>query len=282
MDALSIRRTALGALLSWGLGATAAAEPPAGAIPPLDDQTRAALAAASDGLDRRDEAWHRLLEHARSWPADPAARRAALEASPLVRRPAWGEWMLEPDPHRGALVTLRGRVEQETEFDWPATRGGDSPPRLAEWFIRLETRPGDTQSPPTVQCWVVDPPPASGRGPREVEVAARFLRITEERARDGVSRRWHTFVGMAMVPPDAAAAAGSSKWLLPTLVVALLPPLFWLRRLARGGRRGATLPRPAPKDDANPPPRSDLPPDPAEALAVLRREAEPAAAGESP
>lgn len=258
--------------LRLAAAAVLAAASIAAALPPLDDETLAALAAASDGLDRRDEAWHRLLEDARGWPSDPAELREALDAAPIVRRPAWGEWLVEPDPHRGKLVRLRGRLEQETLFEWPAARGGEPSPRLAEWFIRLDAASGEEQSPPTVQCWVVDPPPSeAGRGPRQVEVAGRFLRVTEERSRDGVSRRWHTFVGVEVVAEPRPASSGAA-WVVGALVVAMLPLLLWLRRLSRAGRGGmaARLDR---GEDSPMPARSDLPEDPAEALAVLREEA---------
>jgi hypothetical protein len=278
-----LHRVLAALLLGCGLaGSPAAGRPQAAAIPPLDSEALAALAAASDGLDRRDEAWHRLLEGARAWPTDPDSLRAAIDAAPTVRRPDWGGWLLEPDPHRGSLVRLRGRLEQETAFEWPTIRGDESPPRLAEWFVRLEAVPGEDPSPPTVQCWVVDPPrSAAGRGPREVEVVGRFLRVTEERSRDGVARRWHTFVGVAMPPQDPAMAA-SPEWLLPAVVMGMLALVVWLRRLGRGGRSGGASPRPTPSDEAPPPPRGDLPTDPAEALAVLRQEASPSAAGDRP
>lgn len=251
----------------------------AASLPPLDAGTLAALAAASDGPDRRDEAWHRLLEEVRSWPSGSAELREALDAAPIVRRPAWGEWLLDPDPHRGTLVRLRGRLDQETLFEWPAVRGGEPSPRLAEWFIRLDAAPGEEQPPPTVQCWVVDPPlPEAGRVPRQVEVAGRFLRVTEERSRDGVSRRWHTFVGVAVAAEPRPASSGAA-WVVAALVVAMLPLLLWLRRLSRAGRSGVAA-RLDPGEDSPMPARSDLPEDPAEALEVLRKEASSAAAAE--
>ncbi len=88
----------------------------------------------------------------------------------------------------------------------------------------------------------------------------------------------------SLTPPASARLPKTPlpKPLLPAVVMGMLALVVWLRRLGRGGRSGGASPRPTPSDEAPPPPRGDLPTDPAEALAVLRQEASPSAAGDRP
>lgn len=254
-------------LVLVGVSESAPANPP---LPPLSADDRTALSAASDGLERREESWVRLLEHASEWPRDRDSLTGAMAASPIVERPDWQAWLLDPESHRGSLVRVSGRLEQATAFPWPAGDGDDAP-SLAEWFVRPEWQEGDAQTAGALQVWVVDPPRlAPDRAPRRVEIVGRFLRATELEGRDGVLRRFPTVVGVA-VP----VAATSSEWgpgtVVAILVVAMIPVVIWLRRLAK---------RPAPRrfldtafDEPKENLRRDLPPDPAEALEVLEREA---------
>ncbi len=244
---------------------------PPGLIPVLDRESVVALEAASDGTDRREESWVRLLEHAATWPRDPAALESAIAAAPVVARPEWASWGLDPDSHRGSLVRISGRLEQETVTPWP---GGDRSggPRLAEWFIRPESE-GAGEVGAAIQVWVVDPPPPwSEATPRRVEVVGRFLRFTDLTGRDGLTRRFPTLVGVAFAPPANAAAPIGPGTLLAVLVAVMLPIAIWLRkRASRSSKRGTTIAPPLAVDAALDldEDREVLPHDPAEALAVL-------------
>ncbi len=255
--------------MSAVLAATAAAET-GGSLPPITESDRIALDSASDGIERREEAWIRLLDHAATWPRDPEALIEALEASPIVQRPDWPAWLAGPDPHRGTLVRITGRLEQATGFAWPVADGTDSP-RLAEWFVRPDWTDDEPQIAGAVQVWVVDPPALPpDRAPRRVEVVGRFLRVTELAGRDGITRAFPTIVGVA-VPARAAPAPWGAGAIVALLVIALIPIVIWLRRIAKRPVRTSRL---SPSSEVLPDDRrEDLPMDPAEAMAVLEAEA---------
>ena len=251
-----------------GVTGAVQASPP---LPPLSDDDRTALSAASDGIERREESWVRLLEHVLHWPRDRAALVGAIEASPIVQRPDWGAWLVEPEAHRGGLVRVVGRLEQVTSFPWP-TGDRENSPALAEWFVRPDWQEGGAQTAGALQVWVVDPPRLDpDRAPRRVEIVGRFLRATELEGRDGVVRAFPTVVGVA-VPVAPTRSAWGPGTLIVVLVVAMIPIVIWLRRLAK---------RPTPRrflegdfeESSREDLRRDLPPDPAEALEVLEREA---------
>ena len=251
------------------VGAAAAAAQVA-SLPTLSEDDRAAIEATSDGIERREESWVRLLEHVSQWPRDRAEIVAAIDASPIVQRPDWPAWLIDPEPHRGSLVRVIGRLEQATAFPWPI---GDraEPPVLAEWFVRPERQEGDAQTAGAIQIWVVDPPRLDpDRAPRRVEIVGRFLRATELEGRDGVLRGFPTVVGMA-VPVAATSTGWGPGTLVAVLVVAMIPIVIWLRRLAKRPppRRFIDAAFDEPIEDR----RRDLPPDPAEALEALEREA---------
>lgn len=239
-------------------------------LPPLSDDDRTALSATSDGIERREESWVRLLEHAAQWPRDQGSLAEAIAASPIVQRPDWAAWTGDPESHRGSLVRVVGRLEQVTSFPWPV---GDreSPPVLAEWFVRPEWQEGDAQTAGAIQVWVVDPPRLDpDRAPRRVEIVGRFLRVTAFEGRDGVVRAFPTIVGVA-VPVAPTSSGWGPGTLVAVLVVAMIPIVIWLRRLAKRPtpRRFLEASPVSPEEDL----RRDLPPDPAAALEVLEREA---------
>lgn len=250
------------------LGGLALGGPP---LPSLSEDDRTALSAASDGIERREESWVRLLEHASEWPRDRDSLTGAIAASPIVERPDWTAWLLDPESHRGSLVRVSGRLEQATEFPWPSGDGDDAP-SLAEWFVRPEWQEGDAPTSGAIQVWVVDPPRLDpDRAPRRVEIVGRFLRVTELEGRDGVVRAFPTVVGVA-APVAATTPGWGPGTVVVALVVAMIPIVIWLRRLAKRSppRRWLVAEFEEPNLEER---RRDLPPDPAEALEVLEREA---------
>lgn len=240
-----------------------------GPLPPMNEVDRTALEATSDGIERREESWVRLLAHAATWPRDPKVLADAIEASPIVHRPDWLTWLVDPDPHRGTLVRVTGRLELATAFPWPVAGRPDAP-RLAEWFVRPDAE-GEAPSAGAIQVWVIDPPALPpDRAPRRVEVVGRFLRVTELEGRDGIARGFPTIVGIAVPAAEAPSRWGAGA-IVAITVVAMIPIVIWLRRLAKRPLRPTRL-APTSEDPADDR-RRDLPQDPAEALAVLEHEA---------
>ncbi len=136
---------------------------------------------------------------------------------------------------------------------------------VAEWFIR-----DDRGRPILVYVSGLDRKHGFRDGMRVV-LDARFYKRVEAEALDGRFHRYPAFVGEL---PLAAAGAGASwgrLWVVAIPVAILLGVFLILLVYARAG---APRPRPAARADWRPDDAEDLPRDPAEALAELRRRAE--------
>jgi hypothetical protein len=227
------------------------------ALPPLSDQQLARLETARDGRDHREEAFVALLENVRLWTGDIGDTPVRLQVNAK-------QLLADPEAHRGAVVRIVGRLEQRSALE-----------RLyqdtEEWFVRT-----DADVPVLVFLSGIDEADDWREGNR-VEVFARFYKRIDAIDRQGQERQYAAFVGAHPRLVRTAAAGGAVQlWVVALPVLALLVAFAFLLifvRRQRGERaptRRATLAMPDGELDDE----RDLPDDPAEALAELRRRAE--------
>jgi hypothetical protein len=222
-------------------------------IPPLTDGERGRLETAVDGRDHREEAFAALLDNTRRW--TPGAGDAAVHPEPNLEA-----MITDPGPWRGAVCRLAGRLEQMTPMA-PPFEG------VAEWVVRDDSgRP--------VLVYVQGLPPDHGfRAGRGVSMLARFYKRVDAVAQDGRVHSYPAFVGAWPESAVGADAPMTQLWavVIPVAVMlgVFMALLFYARRDRPATRAHARSGGPWPTDPAEP-----LPPDPADALAELRRRAE--------
>ncbi len=245
------------------VAASASSPPPAS----LDADTRTAIGSAEDDTDRLGEPVMAVLDAVRR--REPSTDASAAPPATLDV----AAMLADPERWRGRLVRVIGRLEQVAER--PAAG-----PDIREWFIR-------TDGGPVAVLLVAPPMLAEGR---RVTVDGWVIRRARVTARDGRPRTYPLLVAARGPAASAAADGGGGSTALVALVLLAAGGtlLVGLRRLAarrRGDRDAAgdaarlaarrrRRPGPAVSDAAT------LPPDAADALAVLRRDARDPDAGD--
>lgn len=227
------------------------------AVPPLTDEQAARLATARDGRDHQEEAFFALLENVRQWDGTVGDTPVRLQAN-------IAQLVDDPDAFRGEVVRIAGRLEQRA-----ALKGQYA--GVEEWFVRI-----DSGEP--VIVFVVDLEGGAERWQegRHVEVFGRFYKRVDAVDRQGQLRQYAAFVGawpLAIRP--ATTREMVQLWVVAVPVVALLAAfVLLLIFVRRQGRSGQQVRGPAVETgllEVNT--EGDLPDDPAEALAELRRRA---------
>jgi len=237
---------------------------------PLTPQQHERLSITVDGPDQRDDAFAALVENIRRWTGEPSDEpiRLSPDFKALLERPA---------EFRGDLCRIAGRIQQRAQLPPPFEM-------MTEWFIRIETG-----LPVIVYVAGLEPGTGFDEG-RLIEIDARFFKRIDLTARDGKVHGYPAFVG-AFPRLIAKAAAPQPQpigprrlWLIAGPVVAMLivfAALFlYVRRQQkrraphRWWRRTRDLEPTAEPVDGG----ASLPDDPAEALAELKRRAEPPSA----
>lgn len=227
------------------------------ALPPLSDQQKTRLETARDGRDHREEAFIALLENAQQWTGE-------IGDTPVRLQVNIEQLLAEPDAHRGEVVRIVGRLEQRSALERHYQE-------TEEWFVRT-----DAGGP--VIVFVADMDKADDwREGNRVEVFARFYKRIDAIDRQGQERQYAAFVGAHPRLVRTATAGGAVQlWVVALPVLALLIAFAFLLVFVRrqhGGQpptRRATLAMPDGELDGE----SNLPDDPAAALAELRRRAE--------
>lgn len=224
------------------------------AIPPLTEDQRVRLATAFDGRDHQEAAFVALVENARIW-------TTGIGDAPVRLHPNLETMLNNPDPYRGTLCRITGRIQQQTPLSAPYEG-------VTEWFVRDDSgRP--------ILVYVVDHEsnPAFTDG-QAVIVHGRFYKRVDEISRDGVSRRYPAFVGALPSRPGSADAAlgGMVVVIIPVavlLVVFLVLMLYVRRNRAERPRRRPVFDERYEVDGS-----LGLPDDPVEALSEMRRRGE--------
>ncbi len=227
------------------------------AVEPLTAGQRIRLQTAYDGRDHQEEAFVALLENIEAWTpgVGDAAIRLHLDLEAM---------MAEPEAFRGDLCRITGTIQQQTPLGRPYTG-------VAEWFLSDETDR-------LFLVFVTDvgleksSEELFAKG-NHVTIVARFYKRLDALARDGTVHVYPAFVGRFPRTLMAADAAWGGLWAVAGPVAVMLVVFAILLGYARRGGRSrphrvplaGELPTHGPEN---------LPNDPAEALAELRRRAE--------
>lgn len=227
------------------------------AVEPLTADQRIRLQTAYDGRDHQEEAFVALLENVEAW--TPGLGDAAIRLHPDLEA-----MMADPDAFRGDLCRITGTIQQRTPLGRPYTG-------VAEWFLRDEG-----ERPFLVFVSDLGLEKSSGEvfaDGNRVRIVARFYKRLDALARDGTVHVYPAFVGRFPRTLMAADAAWGGLWAVAGPVTVMLVVFVILLVYARRGGRSrphrvplaGELPTHGPEN---------LPDDPAEALAELRRRAE--------
>ncbi len=214
-------------------------------LPPLSDEARTALSACADGHDHNEEAFAYLVGAVRDW--TPAAL-ATARGQPLPAE----QLIAGRDDARGLVVEVIGILAQRDRLE-------DFWEDVEEWYIRLPDGGA-------VCVFVVDPP-ATPRG-SDVRLVGLSYKRVDATGRDGQPRSYPAVVARVAAIESMTARATRGAVPLIGLVIAMLGALVFLRwRVAKLARPRVAKEIPSDRFDAP----DELPQDPAEALAALRR-----------
>lgn len=222
-------------------------------IPAMTEEETQRLVTARDGHDHQEEAFIALIEHVRSWPGIEADIRAPHVSTSRT-------FIQNPEAHRGELTTLTGRLEQRASLQ---SVYGDT----EEWFLRLSS--GE----PAIVFVTGATQFSEIKEGQHIGIAGRFYKRIDAIDRRGNLQQYAAFVGTA--PRKATSTTELVQlWVVAIPVVALLIA-FGLLVLFIRRHRGASRPRVRAfrnveivTDEVN------LPDDPADALAELKRRAD--------
>ncbi len=227
------------------------------AVEPLTAGQRIRLLTAYDGRDHQEEAFVALLENVEDW--TPGLGDAALRLHPDLQA-----LMAEPDAFRGDLCRITGTIQQQTPLGRPYTG-------VAEWFLRDEG-----ERPFLVFVSDLGLEKSSGEvfaDGKRVRIVARFYKRLDALARDGTVHVYPAFVGRFPRTLMVADAAWGGLWAVAGPVAVMLVVFAILLGYARRG--GRSRPHRVPVAGELPiQDQEQLPDDPAEALAELRRRVE--------
>lgn len=229
-------------------------------IPPLTADDRGVLETARDGAyDHQEPAFAALAAHVAAWTSDDPGD------APIRLAPDLTDMREHPQNYRGDLCRIEGRIEMIERLYDPWSM-------FEAWFVRSASgepaliyvhRPAGADT-------------ASFRPGQHVRLVARFLKRFEAVPRGsqqtGQTRGYPAFVG---AHPRHVASEPAGAWVLPVmagavglagLVVVML--IVIARRAAARDRQRLSRALDEPEEPDEP---LNLPADPAEALAVLRR-----------
>ncbi len=242
--------------------------------PPLTAEQMGDLESARDGSDHRDQAVFAVIENIRTWQADIVladdGEPMHLTIDPLALN-------ARPEDFRSELFRIEGELLQQTPLAPPYDD-------VTEWFIR-EARTG---LPVIVYAVGLDEQAAFAERQR-VRIVGRFVKRVRLTARDGAARDYPAFVGrypvaLAGTSPQQGASASSAfdaLWIIGSIVAALLVAFIIVRiwasrhaRIAPMQGRGPSRLRSTEAIEPTVDEAADLPDDPVEALAELKRRAE--------
>jgi len=236
----------------------------AGGFPPLEQAQRQQLATASDGSAQWDEgALYPLLANALKW--EPGERAGA-------RVPDWDQLRNQPPAHRGDALLVEGQTADRRRR-LRLSRSGPWGEAVTEWIVL----PRGANQP--IVVLLADPANAApDPGHRQnVTLIGRFYKLWQSENLAGKPRQYPVVVartGQLERQSPAGPAPGLGAFLAALLALtAVFAVLAWQARRAKarapaprgsGGAADRRQARAAHRPD-------DLPDDPAEALARLRR-----------
>jgi len=222
------------------------------------------LATADDGdtRDHREAAFWALLENTALWTGE-------VGDAPIRLNPDFEAMLGDPDSYRGELCRIEGRVEQ-VEPLLPPYEGVEA------WFVRVA---GDRPVLVYVDFKGREESRLEFSPGQRIEIIARFYkryeRVADGAAADQQLHAYPALVGAFPQPSIREDGISFAAIIVPLVIVlggGFLVVIILVRR-TDPARRVAKAARGL-KDDSLPEGNEALPPDPAEALAILRDRAE--------
>ncbi len=237
-------------------------------IPDLTAEQTIELNSTIDGRDHQDAGFYALIENARQWGSE-------LGDAPVRLHPDIAAIAADPAAYRGELCRVAGRLEQVSPLDPPADD-------FVGLFIRPAPEVGASadEVPRALLAFV----PASrlvGSPGDEVEVIARLYKLARYESREGTSIDYPAFVGAFITVQSDSRSSGIANGdnflaiiagvlgLMLIVFAVLMIRVRALRKRDRAARsRGPVHVRRSEREPLDEP--TELPADPAEAMAVLR------------
>jgi len=223
--------------------------------PPLDDAEATRLSFVIDGRDSLDEGFSVLVENARSWEKVGAGQQSILNTAALA------EIVENPTAYRGVLMRISGVVELPTRVDPPWDD-------VQEWFVRDATGS-------LFVLYVVGSFDVTSS--TKVSANARFYKTIDLRGRDGKVRSFATFVtsGEGIERPQFMSEIPGLLFFIPLFVIGgVLVFLLGRKKKSNSPRLQERACQVEDVMHAAQDVATELPDDPAQALALLHESAE--------
>jgi len=224
-------------------------------FPPLGVEEASRLSAVVDGRDSLDDGFSVLVKNVERWEQSNEGQVGPSET------PALSDVMNDPTRYRGDAMQVSGELQQRSTLEPPLEF-------IEEWFVR-----GNDGVPFVIYVVGLSQNVSNG----QIAVYARFYKTIKLTGRDGTTRLFATFVtsGEAIVQSRDDGIFPMSLLLVPIVVVGALSVFLLCRIKTKRSPRLRKLSVDVEDvilaaDDL----ATDLPDDPAEALALLHESAE--------
>ncbi|MGI9014535.1 MAG: hypothetical protein ACR2GY_09840 [Phycisphaerales bacterium] len=238
-------------------------------IPPLEADDRGELLTADDGSERvhYEAAFSALLRNAASWTPGPGNTAVRVQ-------PDFAAMLSDPDAFRGEVCLISGSIDA-IEILHPPYTGVEA------WFVRTADH-----TPVLVYVDLRNRERPSGvKRNAHVEIYARFYKRHEAIARDETMHAYAAFVGAFPLISESRTSTTASPATFLLVAVVILGTVFFIlwiftrRQNARDPRTRRYSASASGYDTSRDdfvdtgPTAAELPSDPAEALAVLAKQA---------
>ena len=224
-------------------------------FPPIDESEASRLSYVVDGRDSLGDGFVVLVENARAWKQESTTQKGIAEPADL------SEIVANPAAYRGVEMHVIGVVEQPSAVDPPWND-------VQEWFVRDET------GSPFV-LYVVGPSKVQSMA--KISAVARYYKTINLTGRDGKVRTYATFVTSSEAIERHQPLSEISELMLLIPLIAIGGLVVFLLSRKKKSRIPRLRERSLHVEDvicAAQAVATELPDDPAQALALLHESAE--------